>query len=152
MARLEKMDLQEKLVKQDLPDLLGLRAEGEQELQVYLELMVYQVDLDLKEQQVPRVFRDFPAHLAQMVFLVCQAHFKISMETFSVQQSALQVHRVHLECQGSRATLDTKEIKERLGRMERREMLVLLVSLVCQVLWVCRAREVLEGCRGPWDQ
>lgn len=142
MARPEKMGPQEKLVKQDHPDRPDLRAEGERELQVYLELTVYQVDLDLREQLVLRVFLDFLAHLVLMASLVCPAHFKISMVTFSVQPSAPQVLLAHLECQDLRATLDTKAIKERLGRMERRVMLVLLVNLVWQAPWVCRALEV----------
>lgn len=142
MVRPEKMDQREKLVMQDLPDRLALRAEGEQELQVCLELMVCQVELDLKGQLVQRVSLAFPAQQVLMALLVCLAHFRISMVTFYVQPSAPLVLRVHLECLGLRATLGTKEIKESLGRMEKRVMLVLLVNLGCQALWVCRAHEV----------
>lgn len=106
------MDLQEKLVRQGLLGRPDLRAEGEQELQACLALMGYQVELDLRGQLVLRVFRDFLAHLVLMAFLVCQVHFKILTVTFFVLPSAPQDLLVHLECQDSRATLGTKEIKE----------------------------------------
>lgn len=126
----------------DLQDRLDLLAEGDQELQDYLELTGYQVESDLRDQWVLRVFQDFPDLLAPMdpqVFLVL---FMISTVTFCALLSALLVPLVLLGCQDSRVTPDTKETRESLERTERGVTLVHRARQVFQALWVCRVHVV----------
>jgi len=126
-------------------DLLGhldLLAEGDQELQGYLEPTGCQAESDLRVQRVLRVFQDFPDLLALMDHQVFLVLFMISTVTFCVLQSAPLVPLVLLGCQDSRVTQGIKERGESLGKMGRRVMLVHLVHQVFPVQWVCRAHVV----------
>lgn len=126
-------------------DLLGhldLLAEGDQELQGYLEPMGCQAESDLRVQRVLRVLQDFPDLLALMDHQVFPVLFMISTVTFCVLQSAPLVPLVLLGCQDSRVTQVIKEKRESLGKMGRRVMLVHLVHQVFLVQWVCRAHVV----------
>lgn len=142
MVLLGRMDLQEKLVNLDLPDHLDLLAEGDQELQGYLEPTGCRAESDPKVQQVLRVFQDFLDLLAPMAPQVFLELSMILMVTFCVLQSAHLVPPGPLGCRDSRVTQDIKEIRESLEKMEKKVILVHLAHLVFPALWVCRAHVV----------
>lgn len=136
------------------PDHLGLLvllAEGDQELQVYLEPTDCQAESDLRVQLVLKVFQDFLVLLALMDHQVFLVPSTTSMVTFCVLQSVPLVPRVLLECQDSRVTLGIKEIKESLEKMGKGVMLVHLVLRVFLGLWVCRAHVVSEVYKAQWE-
>lgn len=135
-------------------DLLGhldLLAEGDQELQDYLEPMGCQAESDPRVHQVLRALQDFPDLLALMDHQVFLVLFMILAVTFCVLQSAPLVPLVLLGCQDSRVTQGTKEIRGRLENMERKVTLVHLDHQVFLGLWVCRAHVVSEVYKAQWD-
>jgi len=142
MAPLAKMDLLDQWVKLDLPDLPGHLAEGDQELQVYRELMEHQEELGLRDQQEQRVLQDFPGHQVLTDPQVSRVHSPRAVAIFCAPPSVLLVHLGLQECQGSRVTRVTKETRGSLAKMERRVMQAPLALQVFQEQWVFRVPEV----------
>lgn len=152
MVLLGRTDPRGKQVNLDLLAHLDLLAEGDQELQDYLEPTDCQAESDRRVQRVLKVFQDFLDLRALTDLQVFPVLFKILVVTFCVLRSALLVLLVLPGCQDSRVTPGTKETRGSLERMERRVTLAHRVHQVFQALWVCRAHVVSEVCPARWEE